>query len=166
MPKLSGCQPQEAQLSRLLFNNFIGGRAAVGILVVRVVVGLAFMFHGYGKIQHPFSWMGENATMPAWLQALAALSEFGGGAAWILGLLTPRASFGILCTMAVAVYLHAVVRGDPFVGKDGSYELALVYLGVAVLLIVAGPGKLSFDALIFGRRFDRADRRGRHSALG
>ncbi len=141
-------------MNRWLFNDFVGGRTAVGLLLVRGVVGMAFMFHGWGKIQHPFGWMGENATVPGWLQALAALSEFGGGAAWMLGLLTPLASFGILCTMATATHMHAIVRGDPFVAKGtgGSYEPALVYLCIAALLLLAGPGKLSLDALIFGRK--------------
>ncbi len=133
----------------------VGGRVSLGLLTLRLVAGAAFLFHGWGKIQHPFSWMGENATVPGWLQALAALSEFGGGAAWILGLMTPLASFGILCTMAKAVHLHAVVRGDPFVGKDASYEPALVYLCVALLLLLAGPGKWSLDTLVFGRKAER-----------
>lgn len=133
-----------------IFNHSMGGRAAVGLLVLRVAAGAGMMAHGWSKIQQPFSWMGDNAPFPGWLLALAALSEFGGGAAWVLGLLTPLASAGILCTMAVATHLHAVVRGDPFVSKGGpSYELALLYLCIAVSLLLAGPGKLSLDALIF-----------------
>lgn len=138
-------------MKRLLFNDFVGGRVAVGLLVLRLVAGLGMMFHGWGKIQNPFGWMGDGAGIPGWLQALAALSEFGGGAAWILGLLTPLASLGILCTMAKAVHLHAVVLKHPFVGKEGSYELALLYGCVALLLLLAGPGKLSLDAPLFGR---------------
>ena len=64
--------------------------ADTALLLLRIVAGVAFMLHGWGKIQHPFSWMGPD--MPGFLQALAALSEFGGGAAWALGLLTPLAS--------------------------------------------------------------------------
>lgn len=29
-----------------------------------LLAGLAFMFHGYGKIQNPFGWMGPNAGVP------------------------------------------------------------------------------------------------------
>ena len=111
------------------------------------------MFHGYGKIQNPLAWMGENASIPGVLQALAAIAEFGGGLAWILGLLTPLASFGLACTMVVAAYMHAMVFGDSFVAKGpgkGSYELASIYLCIALLLLLAGPGRFSIDQLFFG----------------
>ena len=132
----------------------LAARASAGLLLVRLVVGLAFMLHGYGKIQHPFTWMGPDSTMPAILQGLAALSEFGGGLAWMLGLLTPVASVGIACTMAVAAWTHAVVLKDPFVpqGPGGSYELAAVFFCLAVLFLAAGPGRISLDRVIFGER--------------
>lgn len=113
------------------------------------------MFHGYGKIQNPFGWMGDNAGVPGLFQALAAVSEFGGGLAWMLGLLTPLASFGLACTMTMAASLHAFVLKDPFVAKgpgSGSYELACVYFCVAVLLLLAGPGRFSLDRVAFGQK--------------
>lgn len=121
-------------------------RANVGLLLLRLVAGLAFMFHGWSKIQNPFAWMGAEAPVPGILQALAALSEFGGGLAWILGALVPLASLGLFFTMAVAVHFHAVVQGDPFVGRGASYELALLYLVIAVLMLTVGPGQYSVDA--------------------
>lgn len=125
--------------------------ASCGVLVLRLVVGLAFMYHGYGKIQSPLSWMGPESHTPAFLQALAALSEFGGGLAWMLGLLTPIASLGIACTMVEAVRLHAFVLKHPFVSPTGggSYELAAVFLAVALLLLLGGPGKYSLDHRLF-----------------
>lgn len=127
---------------------------SVALLLVRVVAGLAFVLHGWGKIQHPFDWMGPEATVPGFFQLLAAVSEFGGGLAWILGLVTPLASLGILCTMVVATWFHAIERGDPFVpaGPGASYELAAVYLCVSVLFLLAGPGLFSLDRVVFGPR--------------
>lgn len=127
-------------------------RVSAGLLIVRLVAGAAFILHGWGKIQNPLAWMGAEAPVPGVLQALAALSEFGGGIAWIVGLLTPLASFGLLCTMAVATLFHAS-KGDPFVkagpGPGGAYEPALVFLTIAALLLLAGPGRFSVDALLF-----------------
>lgn len=131
------------------------GFGSLGLLVLRFVAGLAFMLHGWGKIQNPFGWMGPEAPVPGFLQFLAALSEFGGGLAWILGLLTPLASLGILCTMAVAVSAHAFQFKDPFVASgpgQGSYEPAAVYFCVALVLIAVGPGRFSADRQLFGPR--------------
>lgn len=125
----------------------------ISLLVIRFVAGLAFMLHGWGKIQNPFGWMGPDAFAPGFFQALAAISEFGGGLAWIIGLMTPLASAGIAATMAVALYMHAVMKGDPFVAQGGpSYELAALYFCVALLLIAIGPGRLSLDRHLFGPR--------------
>src|SRR5688572_17606508 len=130
----------------------LSARVSTGLLILRLVAGLAFMFHGWGKIQNPTGWMPPNSNIPGIFQALAAVSEFGGGLAWILGVLTPLASFGLACTMAVAAYMHAFIFKDPFVAAGpgkGSYELAAVYLCVAILLVLAGPGRFSLDQLLF-----------------
>jgi putative oxidoreductase len=112
------------------------------------------MHHGYGKIQHPMTWMGPHSTYPGIFQALSAVSEFIGGAALALGFLTRIAAFGIKCTMSVAVYLHLFTLGDPFVSSTGggSYELALVYLVIGVLFLFAGSGRFSLDQLIFWKK--------------
>lgn len=125
---------------------------STGLLIVRLVMGVAMMLHGWGKIQAPFSWM-PNSNIPGIFLFLAALSEFGGGIALVLGCLTSLASLGLACTMAVAVYFHAVVFGDPFVSKGGgSYELGMLYFALSIFFIIAGPGKHSLDKIIFGEK--------------
>lgn len=119
-------------------------RLSFGLLALRIVFGIAFMAHGYGKIITPMSWMPPEAPIPGFLQALAAIAEFGGGFALIIGLLTSLASLGLIATMAVAVFFH-VSKGDPFVG---GYESALVYLTIAVMFFCAGPGRYSADAYL------------------
>ena len=94
------------------------------------------------------------AGPPAFLQGLSVLAEFGGGIALILGLLTPLASFGLTCNMLVALFMVHLQMGHPFVasGKGGpSFEPALDYLAAAVCILIAGPGCISLDALLFGR---------------
>ena len=136
-----------------IFPPVIEGRGAVGLLLLRMVAGAAFLMHGSGKIQTPFSWMPPEAAVPGFLQALAAASEFfGGGLGWIAGFLTPLASLGVLATMTVAILFH-VGRGDPFVGTGGpSFELALIYWFIALLMLLLGPGRFSLDAQLFRRR--------------
>ena len=124
----------------------------LAILLIRIVCGLAFIQHGFGKIQHPLTWMGPEATIPAIFQALAAISEFGGGIALVLGFLTRLGALGIGCTMTVAVIMHGFIFGDPFVNLTGghSFEPAIVYLVIAILLMIIGPGRFSLDRIIFG----------------
>jgi putative oxidoreductase len=139
-----------------LYTPFAGGPGALGLLVVRLLAGGALMLHGWPKIQNPFGWMPPEAGFPSPLMALAALSEFGGGLAWILGLLTPIASFGVACTMAVAAVKVHLMNGDPWVPgpghQGGSAELASIYFAIAVLLMLLGPGRLSADAYLFAPR--------------
>jgi len=125
----------------------------MALLLLRLVVGVAFMIYGKGKIQTPFTWMGPDAPVPGFLQGLAALSEFGGGLALIVGLLVPLASFGIACTMAVATAV-LVQRGIPFISKDGSvsYSLPIFLFCIAIVFIALGPGRISLDRRVFGAR--------------
>jgi putative oxidoreductase len=152
-----------------LYPEFVGGARAVALLFLRLVAGTAFVIHGWPKIQHPMSWMPPEAPIPGWLQLLAAVSEFGGGIAWILGALIPLFSLGLLCTMAFATFAVHVRMGHPFV-SDGathgpSYEQALSYLAIAVVLLLVGPGRLSVDAVLFGKGpIIKPDRAGELSA--
>jgi putative oxidoreductase len=128
-------------------------RGSIAVLLLRVIAGVAFMFHGWGKIQDPFHWLDKAPNAPpGFLQALAALAEFGGGLGLLLGLITPICAIGILCTMAYAAYTH-ISRGDPFVSKGGgSYELALVYLVIACAILLLGPGRYSVDYKLLGAK--------------
>src|SRR5262245_52634081 len=111
-----------------LYPRFVGGPGATGLLVVRLVVGTAFVMHGLGKIQSPggpLGWMPEEAPVPGFLQAIAAFTEFGGGAALVLGLLTPIAAAGLAFTMIAALGMVHIPAGHPFVNPTGpSAELA------------------------------------------
>ncbi len=124
---------------------------SIGLLAIRLVAGAAFMHHGLPKIQNPFNWM-PGSSMPSILIALAAVAEFFGGISWVLGLFTPLFSLMIACTMGVAVSTH-LGHGDPFIGHAGpSYEIAALYLAIAVNFLFSGPGKFSLDAWLFGKK--------------
>ena len=141
-----------------LWPNFLDGRPAAGLLFLRLFVGYAMMRYGWPKIQNPFGWMGD-APVPGFLQALAALSEFGGGFALIVGLLTPLASLGIMSTMFVACLVN-INKGLPLIGQGGapSYALPALYFVATLCLLLTGPGKLSLDALLFSKNKGRFGR--------
>lgn len=141
-------------MAGIIYPSFHDARTSLGLLALRCVAGAAFIFHGWPKIQDPFGWMGPTPPVPDYLVAAAAVAEFGGGIAWILGAVTPLFSLLLAGTMSYAAYMHIIIREDPFIQPPtggGFYELALVYLAVAVLLFLAGPGKLSVDYCLFGK---------------
>jgi putative oxidoreductase len=137
------------------YPQFLGGTRGIALLFVRLVVGTAFVLHGWQKVENPMHWMDQMpGAAPAFLQLFAVVAEVGGGALLILGLLTPLATFLIACDMVGALALVHLPHGDPFIpaGAGPSYERALVYLSVAVSLMLLGPGRYALDAMLFRKR--------------
>lgn len=134
-----------------LYRHTLTAGQSLGLLLLRLVVGTAFILHGWPKIQKPTSWMGD--AVPGVLQLASALAEFGGGIALIAGFLTPLVSLALAVNMAVALLIAHFPKGQPFVGggPGGSFELPLVYFALFVALLAIGPGRYSLDALLRGR---------------
>jgi len=139
---------------RLLLSPAPGWAVSAALLLVRVVVGVAFILHGWPKIQKPFEWMsGMPNPPPGIMQALAALCEVAGGALLALGLLTRVAALAIAAVMVGALALVHVPKGDPFVAPGGpSAEPASVYLAVSLLIAAVGAGAYSLDAVVLRKR--------------
>jgi uncharacterized membrane protein YphA (DoxX/SURF4 family) len=53
----------------LLYSDWHNAPTSVGLLLLRLVMGAAFLFHGWPKIQNAFGWMGPS--MPGVLQPRA-----------------------------------------------------------------------------------------------
>jgi putative oxidoreductase len=137
-----------------IFTPLTNPRYSAALLLLRVVVGLAFVLHGLPKIQDPTHWddLGPLHGVPGWLQAASALAEFGGGILLIVGFLTPIAALLIVIDMLVAIFGVHLPGGGKFVGGKGSFELPLTYFAVTIAMIALGPGAYSIDALIFRQR--------------
>lgn len=125
-------------------------------LIVRVTFGLALATHGYAKLfgagpegSSAVEAFAQRAVEPLGFPApllfayMAALSEFFGGLLIALGLLTPLAALMAAFTMAVAAF-HHLRAGDPF----KVYELAVIYLAIAIAALLRGGGRFSLDSLI------------------
>ena len=120
------------------------------LLILRVVAGSFMMVHGLEKLQmlkaNPVQFadpigIGEPASL-----TLAVFAELVCSALLILGLLTRLAIIPLIITMLVAVFI--VHSADGF----EKQELAGLYLGVYIVLIITGAGKFSVDRLIAKRK--------------
>ncbi len=127
----------------------------IGLLLLRLAVGLTLAAHGAQKLFGWFGGPGLDATgqglamfgfHPGRRHALmAGLAEVGGGAFLALGFLTPGAAALVLAVMLVAaVSVH--VKNGFFV--PSGYEYNLVLGAAAVAIAFTGPGALSLDALL------------------
>jgi putative oxidoreductase len=129
---------------------------SLGLLVLRVVVGLTLAGHGAQKV---FGWWG-GPGMKAWTEGvakmrirpavpfawLAALAELGGGLLLAVGFLSPLGSLAIIGTMLVAI--ATVHWPNGFWNTKRGYEFNLTIIGAAVAIGLAGPGNYSIDQAI------------------
>ena len=125
---------------------------AIGLLILRVVVGVLMIGHGAQKL---FGWFGGGGITgtagffdgiglrPARPAAIGAgIAETGGGLLLALGLLTPIGSVAIVCVMIGAIIS---VHWPKIWNTQGGLEYPLVMLTCAWALSFAGPGRWSFD---------------------
>ncbi len=128
----------------------------LGLLALRVTLGLVFLGHGAQKSVGAFGgpgfagatgFIGNLGFRPARLWAgLAVGGELLAGALYLLGLFTPVAGLLVLGTMGVAI---AKVHGPKgFFAQNGGYEYNLVLIIAALALALVGPGAYSLDHLL------------------
>ncbi|WP_026344063.1 DoxX family protein [Nocardia sp. BMG111209] len=121
----------------------------LGLLVLRVVIGVIMAAHGAQKLFGWFHGNGLSATAryftaqgyPAGktMAVIAGLSEALGGLGLILGLLTPLAAAAV-----IGVMINAMATKHGFFAPRG-YEYELALLAAAVALALTGPGRLALD---------------------
>lgn len=121
----------------------------VGLLLIRIALGLGFVMHGTQKLQSMpgiIKFFG-SLGLPPFMAWLVALTETFGGIAILLGWYTQFAALAISAIMVVAIALVKLKKG--YLG--GGYELELTYLLIALGLAFAGPGKHSGDEKMPGK---------------
>jgi putative oxidoreductase len=118
---------------RRLFFTFAGGPPGVGLLLIRVLAGVAVLGHGVAGLR------GEPSLGPALFAVLLTAL----GLSLIVGFGTPIVASLVAFTGLCDAFVHPV---------DRSYNVGVGVLGIALALI--GPGAWSVDARLFGwKRF-------------
>ncbi|RLQ97391.1 DoxX family protein [Falsibacillus albus] len=131
---------------------------SLGILIIRLVVGLSFAGHGAQKL---FGWFGGHGLEGTGgffesigikpgksMAAMAGLMEAVGGMLFALGLLTPLAAMFIIIPMIVAIV--KVHGANGFWATQNGYEYNLILIVLALGIALTGAGSYSLDAILFG----------------
>ncbi|MBN8203201.1 DoxX family protein [Bacillus sp. NTK034] len=129
----------------------------LGLLIIRLVIGVLFIGHGAQKL---FGWFGGHGLKgtggwfdsigmkPGVMMALfAGLAELIGGILFALGFLTPLAALMIAGTMIMAI---VKVHGpNGLWATSNGYEYNLTLISVAIGIALIGPGRYALDIFLF-----------------
>jgi putative oxidoreductase len=120
---------------------------SVSLLLLRVIVGILMLTHGYGKLlilfgDEPIQFadpigIGVTASL-----VLTVLAEFVASIFLIVGFATRFSAIPLLFTMLVAALI--VHANDGFAFK----ELPLLYATIYLVIAITGAGKYSVDSFI------------------
>jgi putative oxidoreductase len=130
----------------------------IGLLILRVMVGVVFMAHGAQKL---FGWFGgpgltkyangmeeRSRIYPGWFWAwVNALTEFVGGLFMVFGFLTPVAAAMLICVMIVAIIKVHWAKG--FFATNGGYEFNLTLIAALLTIALSGPGAYAWNPDFF-----------------
>ena len=124
------------------------------LTLLRVVLGIIFLYHGYVKLFVPGAFVGTvglftkiGIFLPKISALVVSVVEFAGGILLILGLLTRWTTLLLIIEMVVALFTLHLRNG--FLVSNGGYEFVLLILAALVVIISSGAGKLSVGKKYF-----------------
>ena len=128
----------------------------LGLLVLRVSVGVTMVAHGYnhiyrgGRIKGTAGWFESLGMKPGILHAwLASITELAAGAGLVVGLLTPLAAGAVIGTLTVALITnHRTAGFFVFRRPTEGWEYLMNLIAACIAIGCAGPGNWSLDKAV------------------
>jgi putative oxidoreductase len=123
----------------------------VGLLVLRIALGIIFIAHGYPKLAHlrgeaqMQSFFVEHG-LPGYFVYVAGVIETFGGGLLLLGLFTRAAALLLAMEMCVAIW--KVHSGHGYLAVH-DYEFPLTLATACFALATVGAGMISLDLMLF-----------------
>jgi putative oxidoreductase len=139
----------------------------IGPLALRLSLGAVFLGTGWGKLHNLGQVTGFFTELgipfPGAQAAMVSAIELVGGGLILLGLFTRFAALPLMGVMAVAIL---TAKRPEIVGIQSLLSFQeFTYLAGFLWLFVAGAGKASLDALLFGRSNGLGRSRAHHGAI-
>ena len=109
---------------------------------LRTAVGVIFIAHGTGKFDPGFAGFLNNIGLPVEMQIPIALAETVPGILLVVGVLSRISSSLLSIVMLGAIFY---VKGASNLTGQGGFEIDLILLASNLVVIVAGPGRVSIS---------------------
>ena len=127
--------------------RYIDRLQPLALLVLRIVLGVIMIGHGYSKVfgglSHHVQFV-SSLGLPGWLAYVSAVTEFFGGILVTAGLLTRCASIAILIDLGVAI---VKVHWENGLLGNGGYQFPLALAAIAFALVFFGGGPMAIDSI-------------------
>ncbi len=107
---------------------------------LRSVIGTIFIIHGISKFNEGFGGFLSSMGIPAEMQIPIALAEMIPGILLMIGILSRLSASLLSIIMLGAIF---VVKGAQSITGDGGVEFDLILLASALVIMIAGPGRIS-----------------------
>ena len=113
---------------------------------MRAAIGVIFIVHGAGKFNEGFvGFLTGGLGLPAEMQIPIALAEMVPGILLLIGIFT-RMSASLLSIVMIGAIFYVKQAGS--LTGEGGFEFALILLASCLVVIVAGPGRVSVSHVI------------------
>ncbi len=138
--------------------NSANTNADYAALVLRVASGVAFLAHGWMKV-NLFTIPGtvaffESLGLPGVFAYLTILGELGGGLALILGVGVRAVSIPLIAILLGSVWAHSGY-GWTFSNEGGGWEFALFWAVVQGVILLLGAGAYALRLPVLDRTFGK-----------